>query len=173
MPVDTPELPGPDPDPGPQTPPGGGNPDTYDQVLQLIDRFPQLKSQLMSMWRDGTPYPEILAWATNHVPDEPTTPTPTFSFPASEPFDPWENGIGNAYYQIWGGEIPEAEISYAKSHGLNVYEFIDYQRSKESFKRTEIYQRETTARAAALMDSFGFGGGFSGSAYPVTGAGTI
>src|SRR5574339_665537 len=88
-------------------------------------------------------------------------------------FDPWDTGISNAYYQIWGVEIPESEKNYAKKSGMNVYEFIDYQRQKTSFKKTEVYHNESLARVGQLLDAFGFGGGFGGSPYPVSGTGTI
>lgn len=86
-------------------------------------------------------------------------------------YDPLANSWANSYFDIWGEEIPESEIEYAKSEGLNAYEFVAYQRSKSAFTSTELYERESTGLAGMLAQAFGMGGMYSGDTSPFKGTG--
>ena len=157
----------------PGAPPASGVPPMPQQWTALIEAHPKWAGRIRSFyrtaWANGDDMKKAFEQLTKLI--ERQIQKKKDARAAEEEYDPWLNNISSTYFDIWGEEIPESEVEYAKSEGMNAFEFVEYQRSKSAFTSTQLYENESTGLAGQVAQLFGWGGSFSGSQSPLKGSG--
>lgn len=61
-----------------------------------------------------------------------------------------ENQFRQAYFQLWGVYPTDSYVQHAVNSGMNIYEFIDEERHKPAYLRSEPAKKKAEGYAAVL-----------------------